>query len=352
MPDPAAKIPYKTHTHPRPEHPWAWKVFLVYDIVLMCLIVFNLFCLGMNAILMSDFGEWIAHAVRLPELLHYYRNDLKPWVMITEGWFTTFLIAELLLRWIYAIAVKQHQRWFFFPFIHWYEVLAIIPVLRFLRLLRAGRIAYNLHQHGYKVIPEQWFKRAQFYYHLVLEELSSRIVLTVINGVRHELKTSTSHKDIIHDLVSHHRSMFATALAQVLQDSLVVILKEQQLDIRKNVGYIVNQAIEDTPELTQLLRLIPLVGGRIEQQIQSIGQRLGENITQGLIDPFTSGSTAQPNIHIAEIAARVSELPIDQPALEQLIESAIFEALDGLSKQVKVKQWQQMLNANEQANEN
>ena len=35
-----------------------------------------------------------------------------------------------------------------------------------------------------------------------------------------------------------------------------------------------NQAIEDTPELTQLLRLIPIVGSRIEQQIQSIGQHL------------------------------------------------------------------------------
>lgn len=343
-----AKIPYKSDKTPRPEHPWAWKLVLVYDLIMMCLIIFNIFCLGMNAILMSDFGEWFANVVHLPQLLDYYRSELKPWVMITEGWFTTYLIIELLVRWAYATHMRLHQRWFFFPFIHWYEILAIIPALRFLRLLRAGRIAYNLHQHGYQVIPSNWYKRGQFYYHLILEELSSRIVLTVIDGVRRELQTSTTHKVIIHDLVSHHRTMFAQALAEVLQDSLVQILREQRLDITKNVGNIVNQAIEDTPELTQLLRLIPLVGGRIEQQIQSIGQRLGENITSGLIEPFTTGSAHSPNPHLQALAARISQLPIDQPALESLVESAVFEALEGLSKQVKVKQWQQMLEADQQ----
>lgn len=42
-----------------------------------------------------------------------------------------FLIIELLVRWAIAIINKHHKRWFFFPFIHWYEILAIIPQLRF-----------------------------------------------------------------------------------------------------------------------------------------------------------------------------------------------------------------------------
>ncbi len=119
----------------------------------------------------------------------------------------------------------------------------------------------------------------------------------------------------------------------------------------ERVGKIVNQAIEDTPELTQLLRLIPIVGGRIESQIQSIGQRLGENITSGLIVPFVEGSVAQPNANYQLISKRLSEVNIDNQKLEQLVESIVFESLESIRKQVKVKHWQQVLKQHDQAKE-
>ena len=324
-----------------------FKLFLAYDIFMVFIIVFNLFCLGMNLFLMSYLGEWFFQNIHLPVLLSFYRTHLHPWVVTTEAWFIVFLISELLIRWGLAIAYKHHARWWFFPFIHWYEVLAIIPLLRFLRLLRAGVIAYRLHQLGYQVVPEYLRVKGMFYYRVVMEELSDRVVLTVLDGVRHELDTSSSHKQIIHDLVDHHRQQFTLTLASILQESLATALQEQQPIIRQNVGQIVTQAIKDTPELTQLLRLIPIVGGHIEQQIQSIGQRLGENITDGLINPFLAGSVDQPNAHYQLIATKVSQIHIDNQQLEKLVESVVFESLDAIQKQVKVKQWQETMQDDE-----
>jgi hypothetical protein len=134
----------------------------------------------------------------------------------------------------------------------------------------------------------------------------------------------------------------------MLQESLAKALQQQQPIITQKVGHIVNQAIEDTPELTQLLRLIPIVGSRIEQQIQSIGQRLGENITAGLIEPFTAGSFERPNENYLLIAEKVSQLNIDNQYLEELVESVVYESLEAIRKQVKVKQWQQTLNEYDQ----
>lgn len=331
---------------------WGWKVALGYDIFMMVLIIINLFCLSANAILMSDFGGWLFDFIHLPELLQFYRNSLRPWVIITESWFTSFLVIELLVRWAIAIIAQHHKRWFFFPFIHWYEILSIIPQLRFLRLLRAGAIAYNLYQHGYKVIPDAWYRRAKFYYHMLLEELTSRIVLTVLDGIKRELSTSTTHKKLIEDLVTHHRDMFATALADILQESLGKELQAQKIMIAENVGDIVNRAIEDTPELTQLLRLIPIVGGRIEQQIQSIGQRLGENITLGLIEPFAYGHKNEKNLAYLEISNKISQIQFENNThVEKLVESAVFESLEAIRKQVKVKQWQQILEQHDQVKE-
>ena len=148
--------------------------------------------------------------------------------------------------------------------------------------------------------------------------------------------------------------MFAQVLAEILQENLSKELQTDRERIAKNVGQIVNQAIEDTPELTQLLRLIPIVGGRIEQQIQSIGQRLGENITQGLIDPFaypTPSSNNQPNLY-ADISNRISRIEIEKNThLDELVRSAVFESLDAVRKQVKVKQWQQIMQEQDQAKE-
>jgi len=324
----------------------SFKLFLIYDIFMVFIIIFNLFCLCANLFLMSNIGIWFFQSIHLMDVLNFYRSHLHPWVISTEAWFIVFLIVELLIRWGIAIVQRHHQRWFFFPFIHWYEVLAIIPYLRFLRLFRAGIIAYRLHEMGYKIVPKSLQLKGQFYYNVVMEELSDRIVINVLDGIKNELETSSSHKVIIHDLVEHHRVLFATALADILQDTLSTELQAQRHVIAKNVGNIVNQAIEDTPELTQLLRLIPLVGSRIEQQIQSIGQRLGENITQGLIDPFTPNVAENENDPKDEqniyhyIANKISTLEIeDNPHLEKLVESAVFESLAAIRKQVAVKQW-------------
>ncbi|ALH95300.1 hypothetical protein [Acinetobacter equi] len=325
------------------EGSWGWKVALGYDVFMMFLIIINLFCLCSNAILMSNFTNWFFDLFRISEILVYYKTELNPWVVITESWFTSLLIIELAIRWIIAIIFKQHQRWFFFPFVHWYEILAVIPQLRFLRLLRAGVIAYQLHEHGYQIFPKSWYKQANFYYNLVMEELTSRIVLTVLSGIRKELTTSTTHKQLISNIINQHRELLAISLTDILQEHLGKELQQQRKLIAQDVGQIVNKAIEDTPELTQLLRLIPIVGSRIEQQIQSIGQRLGENITQGLIQPFTTNAQSD-NTSYRLISEKISQIPIENnPHIEQLVESVVFQSLDAIQQQVKVKQWQQIL---------
>ena len=105
------------------------------------------------------------------------------------------------------------------------------------------------------------------------------------------------------------------------------------------MGQVVNQAIEDTPELTQILRRLPIVGGLLEQRIQDIGQRLGENISRGLIQPLIQGSVQDPNQLYQLVADKVSNINIDNQNLEKLVESAVYESLDAIEKQIQVKQW-------------
>ncbi|AOA59100.1 hypothetical protein [Acinetobacter larvae] len=316
-----------------------WRLNLAYDIFMLGIIVINLCCLFGNAFMMSHFASWFFDKLHLIAWVEFYRESLNPWVLKTEGWFISFLLIEFAVRWGIAIAGRHHERWFFFPFIHWYEVLAIIPVLRFLRLLRAGIIAYRLHQIGYQVIPTSILKKLVFYYELVMEELSDRVVVTVINGIQQQLAGSNSHREIIHQLVAHHQHMLSQTLAELLQENLAVALEQQQQHVAQHVGQVVNQAIVDTPELHQLLRLMPFLGGRLESQLQQIGQRLGENISHGLMQPFITGTPESPNLSYQYIAETISHLDIKNQSLERLVASAVSESLEAIKQQVQIKQW-------------
>ena len=83
-----------------------------------------------------------------------------------------------------------------------------------------------------------------------------------------------------------------------------------------------------------------MVGNRLEQQIQSIGQRLGENITAGLIEPFIQSAQtelANPALQIA--ADYVGNIDINQPALNKLVDSILFESLNTVRAQVRIQHW-------------
>ena len=50
------------------------KIYLIYDMFMMVIIVINLFCLFSNAILMSNFAHWLFGLFRLDALLSFYRD--------------------------------------------------------------------------------------------------------------------------------------------------------------------------------------------------------------------------------------------------------------------------------------
>lgn len=326
----------KTPTDPKS----TGRFFLWYDILMMMLISANLLIMAVDHLLFTHLAVKAAAAFQQSDWLLYYRQQLHPKINDLNEWITLYLIGELMLRWVISIILKHHHRWFFFPFIHWYEFLAIIPALRALRLLRVIVIGYRLHQLGYRVIPKNILKNLVFYYEVVLEELSDRIVLTILDGVERELKTESSNH-LVKQLINHHRTMLNQAIAETLQHNLASALHAQQPVIVQSVGQIVNQAIADTPELHNLLRLLPVIGSRIEQQIQGIGQRLGENITKGLIKPFSQpAQTSQlANPALQTVADYIGEIQIEEPALQQLVESLVFESLETIRAQVKIQHW-------------
>ena len=335
---------------PRPNRPKPNRLKLTYDIVMIIAISIDLLLISVDAILMSNFSHNVAGWLSISEALHWYQNTLHDPLRTVGGFFTVFLILELLLRW--AIAVKQHvyYRWFFFPFVHWYEVLGCFPQLRALRLFRAVVIGRRLYQLGYQVLPQPWINRITFYIDLLLEELSDRVILTAIQNFRQQLTNPETHKSFIESTIARNRTEIEAALLSVLRSELAPKLQALTAStgggnmLASEMGHAIEEGLANTPELRRYLRMIPIAGSLIESQLQHVGHNIGENVVYALNKRLLD--TERLDALMVAIANGIANIDTDNTALDTLISSIIDDSLTEFEAQVKVQQWkhQDMLN--------
>lgn len=335
---------------PRADRPKPSRLKLTYDIVMIIAISIDLLVISIDAILMSDFIHSAAEWLAVSDTLSWYQNTLHDPLRTVGGFFTLFLILELLLRWAVAIKQKSYYRWFFFPFVHWYEVLGCFPQLRALRLFRVVVIGRRLYQLGYQVLPELWINRIKFYINLLLEELSDRVILTTIQNFRQQLTDPETHKSFIESTIARNRNEIEAALLSVLRTELAPKLQELTASsgggsiLASEMGNAIEEGLANTPELRRYLRMIPIAGSLIESQLQHVGHNIGENVVTALnkrlLDP------ERLDVLMVAIARGVATINTDNTALDILISSIIEDSLTEFEAQVKVQHWkhQDMLN--------
>lgn len=330
----------------QPENPLrsktATRLALWYDIVMLLVIVIDLGIISLDLLLMSKFMAQVAEWLNLSQPLAFYVEDIHHPLRVMGGFFTIFLIAELAFRWLLSILSQQYTRWFFFPFAHWYEMLGCFPQFRALRLLRAFFIGRKLYQLGYQFLPQKWINRGKFYYDVVFEELSDRVILTATDNLRQQFADEQANQRFIEDTFNKNRPQIQAMLSSILKQELGPQLRQMAQsqathELSIQVGVAVQEALNNTPELRRYLRLIPIAGGLIEGQLHSISQSIGENITQTLFSHLTQSHITDAIID--EVAQAVVNIDLQNPELDALVNNIIEDGLTAFEKQVKVQQW-------------
>lgn len=315
---------------------------IAYDVIMLGLLIVDLFLIMTDKILMSNIATKLAEYLGFGANLAVYQNDHHLSIITISGIFTIFWVAELLVRWLIAIFKKTYFRWFFFPFVHWYEVLGCFPALRALRLLRAGVIIKRLHRMNIKVIPERWLKSAQFYYHVVLEELSDRVILTAVDNFRAQMAQSKTHGILVQSAIDKNRAELEKVVLELLRHELSPKLQQAFLhnvgkELSADIGRAVEQALIDTPELKRYLKLIPIAGTMIEGQITNIGKSIGENVTTAVNGHLFDSQTL--DALMVNVAKGVASIDTTRPELQKLVGTVVDDALTAFEKQVKIQQW-------------
>ena len=236
-------------------------VWFIVDFVMLALLIVNLLWIIFDWLFAADFIQQGIKA-NVNWLYESYLPIHNNFVLYDMAFIAVFL-TEFLVRWVRSVYLKTYTRWYFYPFIHWYDLVGCIPVAgaRALRFLRIFSILYRLQK--YQIIDlsqNRVFKFIQFYYDVVLEELSDRIVVKVLAGTQEDLKHGSPLVHRIQNEILLPRkellvSWFSERLASVSRKGYF----PNEAALRTYLSDIVDESMMKNAELRKI-RKVPMVG--------------------------------------------------------------------------------------------
>ncbi|MBK1872125.1 MULTISPECIES: hypothetical protein [Marinobacter] len=322
-------------------HQTTW---LIIDFLMLGLIIINL-----AFIIWDSVYSFIAIQNALKEHLPAFQAAYHPIhenFIFYDAMFVAVFLAEFSLRWAYAIKAKVYDRWYFYPFIHWYDLVGCIPVgsLRFLRILRIVSIVHRLHQHKIiDVTSTGIYRFFNFYYEAFMEELSDRIVTKVLSGVQHEITLgSPLFEKVQNDILYPRREMLSGWISQRVAQAAKEGYVPNRGALRNYLEDRVDHALKQNVELSRL-KYLPIVGSTIQETLEDAVGDIVANVIQQILEDLASSAN---HAFIEDIVNAFIRGPGEADSVEarnEALIALIVEIIDAIKGQVKVKRWREQL---------
>lgn len=318
------------------------RLYLVWDIAMMVLISANLLLLLIDSLfLLPPINAGLADVA--PALHQAYDQTIHQRFFTIDLVFVAIFITDVLAGWILAVVERRYARWFYYPFVHWYDVLGCIPVggFRLLRVLRVISLLLRLQRLGVIDI-RRWRVYAFFehYYRMVMEELSDRVATRLLSSLQDEVRRSEDFtKRLSEEVIQPRKAALVDEIARRLEATVDKSYAENHQEVHRYVAALVDRTLEENAELTRLRRL-PLgdnVARAMQRSLSDVASRVVHEAIDGLRSPqFRSliGDLAESGID--------AWLYVDQRT-DRVTEQVLIETLEMLKDEIAVKRWKDEL---------
>lgn len=305
------------------------------DLLMLGLTVFDLAWLMFDALYNTNMVKKIVDPI-----LPFYESIHEDFYFY-DGIIVSIFIVEFSVRWLIAIQQKVYAKWFFYPFIHWYDVLGCFPTssFRILRLFRIIGLTYRLHR--WQVIDLNnyaLFTTLTYYYNIAIEEISDRVVIKVLSQTKSEINRGQPlNEAILSQVLQPRQKEIAELIGQTLQEGIRAKYPQYQKLLEKYVVKTVENTVINNPEVQQIKR-IPIVGAQIQETLNTATSQIVFGVVDQLI---TDLSAADNQPMIALVTESILEVFLQPQANKstELTNELILEVIDLIVKRVKVKQW-------------
>jgi hypothetical protein len=209
---------------------------------------------------------------------------------------------------------------------------------RWLRILRVISLLHRLQRTGIIDLRYTWLGLTVLkYYRIVVEEVSDRVVINVLDGVQREVRQGTP---LIHRIESEVLAPRRDELVDFIASRLVGIIARTHSEWREGLGGYLSQLTDDAVARTPSgarLAAIPVAGPRALALLGDTVRELGVALTDQLVEDLTNPANRDTLDSLIDGVIRHAAGDRDQ--LDRLIRETLIDILDQVKAQVAVQNW-------------
>jgi len=314
---------------------------LLDDVVMLVLIVVNLTLIIVDWGFANPFVQAKLQSY-LPALYTWYNQTIHQHFLLYDLVFVSIFLTEILVRWGVAIYQQRYRRWFFYPFAHWYDVLGCIPVgsLRSLRLLRIVAMVPKLQRTGLIDLRETaLYQTFATYRDIVLEEISDRVTVRILDGLQTEMQTSHEvTARIAEEVIAPQREALIEAVTHRLQEATAVAYQAQQENFHAYLNSVIEDAVRENQEIGTLASL-PGVGRPVANLLERAIRDIVFNVVDQMVRDVCSLDNNQALAQVTAASAEALMSPRYDHRLHRLSRSIVLQSLDVVKDHVQVRRW-------------
>ena len=316
------------------EGPW-----LLLDIVMLGLLLLNLLFLLFDGLYNTAFIRDSLNAWS-PAFVNFYDPIHKNFILVDLVFITIFL-TEFFVRWIVAIKTEEYLRWYFFPFLRWYDLVGCIPLggTRIFRVLRIFSILYRLHKNKIIDLNDTGIYRFfSFYYDVFVEELSDRIVVKVLTDAQQDIAAgSPLIDDITQNVLAPRRPVISSWMSNIVNHLGQSINDSKHGDvIRRHVKESVGKAVRENAQVSTL-SYVPVVGRTIENTLESA---VTDIVTASVVNLLTDLEARD----IEEfVSSGLKDFTPEEQNLDKEFLLVVNECIEAIKGHVSQQRWKSQL---------
>ena len=317
------------------EGPW-----IIVDLLMLALLIINLIWLLFDGLFATQAFKSILTSMST-DLVTGYTPIHENFVLYDLAFVAIFL-TEFCVRWVASVVRKTYVRWYFFPFIHWYDLIGCIPLggARIFRFLRIFSIFYRLQK--YQIIDLRntaVYRFIIFYYDVLVEELSDRIVVKVLSDAQKDIAAGSP---LIEDISQQVLASRLPILTQWLSSVMVHIGESIEHNdhgesVRSHVQKSVGKAVRGNSQVSTL-KLVPILGSTIEKTLE---QSVTDIVTQSIINLMKDITPEKIDDFVEHGIGRFSS---EDHMLDQEVLLIVNECLELVKQHVSQQRWKDSFN--------
>lgn len=294
--------------------------------------------------------DWLFQSVSFQEVVASISPVIHDWYKLhihadflrIDLMFIAVFLVEFFVRWGVAWYQKRYREWYYYPFIHWYDLIGCIPIgtLRFVRLLRVVTILTRLHRMGLvDMTRNPVFDVVNKLLNILVDEVTDRVVLRILRNVRDEVESGTPVVDqILDDVVMPRKELVVNWLSYRVQKIASHNFEQYRQNIRDYVDLRIEEAVEDNAELKQL-QMLPFVGPYTAKMIERATADIVFNVITGLLNDLGSPDNRELIEELTNIAFEDVLHDDEATPLNRVISDLIVRSLDVIIAKVRLQEW-------------